>query len=334
MFRFEHPDWIYLLWLLPVLLLVLGLYFSWRKKALARLGDPALVEKQLPARSKRRIRLYTVLIFAGITLLALAAANPQRGSKKRQVKQKSADVFILFDVSQSMHCQDLPPSRLQRARAFALKLLDRLEGERVGLIFFAGSSYLQMPLSTDYSAARLFIQNADDNMVSEQGTAIATAIEQARTAFDPEPGGGRALVIITDGENHDEESIDAAGAAYDDGIIVYAVGAGTTQGGPIPVGGGQFKRDQDAQIVRTKMNRKLLESIADAGKGSAFLLQNEQKALRVLDSEIDQLEKREVAVRSYADYDSFFQYLLLPGLLLLLLAEYILTKKSGKHHAE
>ena len=328
MFRFEHPDWFSFFWLLPLMLLVLVLYYSWERTAIQQMGVEKTIRRFLPKVSNRRRLISAALFLSAGVLLILAAANPRRGSIQEETSQKSADVFILFDVSQSMRCQDLPPSRLENARAFALKLIRKLEGERVGLIFFAGNAFLQMPLSTDYEAAALFLQNADHTMVSEQGTALEPAIQLAKNSFDPEPGGGRALVLITDGENHDESAIGAVRDAFDDGIVLFAIGAGTTQGGPIPIGGGQYKRESDAKIIRTKMDYPLLQKMARAGRGASFKLKNRDKAIEAIDREVDRLEKRKIAIRSYREFDSYFQYFLLPALIFLFLYEFLPLKKS------
>jgi Ca-activated chloride channel family protein len=321
MFRFEYPSFLMLLWSLPVLLLLWVAYRQWRRRAAARLGDPALMERLLPRQAPGEFWVRRGLVLTAVALLVVAAANPQRGAKQQQVKQESADVIIALDISQSMYCADVAPNRLERARIFAQKLVKALEGERIGLIFFAGSAYLQMPLSTDYEAAEMFLRSAAPDMVSEQGTALATAIQLARESFDPNSKAGRALILITDGEDHDAGAETAAESAYDDGIVVFALGAGTTQGGPIPIGGRQYKTDEDGGLIRSKLNASLLQALAAAGGGSAYTISQGDAAIRAIDAAVDTMEKRTLAVRSYSDFESYFQWLSAPAIVLLLVAQ-------------
>lgn len=319
MFRYEHPEYLWLLAAVPVLALLVMAYWFWRKNALTRLGN---VERVMPGFSKTKFWLKNGLLAIGLALLAIAWANPQLGAKKQTVTQESSDVFVALDISQSMLCQDVAPSRLELAKAFAQKLVQTLEGERIGLIFFAGNAYLQMPLSTDYSFIIQSIQSATPDLITEQGTAIPSAIELARQSFGYEPGGGRAIIIITDGEDHDEGAVDKAEKAFDDGIVIYTVGAGTLGGGPIPVGDtdvSQYKRDNDGEIVRTRLNENLLRQIALAGGGGqVFNVSQGDAAISALRREVDNLQKRELEVRSYAEFESWYQWFLLPALLLFL----------------
>ena len=333
MFRFEHPDFLQLLWALPVLIVLLLLYRAWRRQALARIGEPAALPRLLPGLSGFRFFIKNSLLLLSIGLMALAWANPQRGAKKQTVTQKSADVLIALDISQSMFAEDVAPNRLERAKSFVRKLIHELEGERIGLIFFAGDAYLQMPLSTDYAAADMFIANANPDMITAQGTAIPKAIELATESFDPEPGAGRALILITDGENHDSDAANRATEAFDDGIVIVAVGAGTPEGGPIPLGtaggSGQYKRDENGEIVRTRMNQALLKELAAKGGGAAYLLGQGDAAIRAIRQEVDLLQKRDMEVRSFSEFESYFQWFLLPAFLLLALETWLSWRKKG-----
>lgn len=284
----------------------------------------------MPGFSASKFWLKNGLLAFGLVLLAIAWANPQLGAKKQTVTQESSDVFVALDISQSMLCQDVAPSRLELAKAFAQKLVQALEGERIGLIFFAGNAYLQMPLSTDYSFIIQSIQSAAPDLITEQGTAISPAIELAQQSFGYEPGGGRAIIFITDGEDHDEDAVKKADGAFDDGIVMYAVGAGTAGGGPIPAGGmeGQYKRDEQGEIVRTRLNENLLRQFALAGGGRAFNINQGDAAIAALRREVDNLQKRELEIRSFAEFESWYQWFLLPALLLLLLEVLITFRKK------
>ena len=325
--RFEHPDFLNLLWAIPAFWALLLSYRWWRRRALAQVGVQASVQRLLPGWSAQRFFWKNFLFVLAIALLAIAWANPQMGAKKQTARQKSADVFIALDISHSMLAEDVAPSRLELAKAFARKLVQALQGERLGLIFFAGSAFLQMPLSTDYAAANMFISDASPDLITAQGTAIPKAIDLASQSFDPEPGGGRAIILITDGENHDEDAVSRAKEAFQDGIVLFAVGAGTPSGGPIPAGisgeGGVFKRDEQGEIVRTRMDETLLQKLAVAGGGVDYRITQGDAAVAAIRREVNRLQKREHEVRSYSEYESYFQWFLLPAFILLVLEAWI-----------
>lgn len=329
MFRYEYPDHLYLLAAVPLLALLVTVFWFWRKNALAKLGK---VERVMPGFSGIRFWLKNGILAIALILLAIAWANPQRGMKKQTATQRATDIFIALDISQSMLCEDIAPSRLDLAKVFAQKLVQALEGERIGLIFFAGNAFLQMPLSTDYSFTIQSIQSAEPDLITEQGTAIGAAIKVAQQSYSSEPGGGRAIILITDGEDHDEEAEDAAKNALDDGIVIYSVGAGTIGGGPIPTGGignSQYKRDEAGEIVRTRMNEVLLHKISSEGGGQLYNISQGDAAVSALKREVSNLQKRELEVRSYAEFESWYQWFLLPALLLLALDYFVSLKKKS-----
>ncbi len=329
MFRYEHPEHLWLLAAVPLLALLVAVYWFWRKNAMARLGN---VERVMSGFSGKKFWLKNGLLALGLVLLAIAWANPQLGAKKQIAKQEASDVFIALDISQSMLCQDVAPSRLELAKVFAQKLVQTLEGERIGLVFFAGNAFLQMPLSTDYSFIIQSIQTASPDLITEQGTAIGSAIELAEKSFGYEPGGGRAVILLTDGEAHDEDVEKMAKSAYDNGIVIYAVGAGTLGGGPIPAGGmgdGQYKRDEKGEIVRTRLDETLLRNIARKGGGRMFNVNQGDAAISALRREADGLQKRQLELRSFAEFESWYQWFLLPAFLFLLLEILISFKKRN-----
>ena len=330
LFKFEHPPFLWLLLAVPALIL-LGLWYRfWSARALARLGA---VERLLMIPSRGRFWWKTMLLASVAALLPIVLANPQRGAKKQSVAQESSDVFIALDISQSMLAEDVKPNRLELAKVFAQKLVQSLEGERIGLIFFAGDAYLQMPLSTDYSFTLQSLQSADPTLISEQGTAIPAAIELAQKSFNAHTGGGRAIIILTDGENHDDNAISQASDAFGDGVVVYAVGVGTTTGAPIPTGNpgaSQYKRDEQGSVVRTRLDELALGRIALAGGGRAYNVGQGDGAVRSLKNEVALLQKREIEVRSFTEMESYFQWFLLPAFLLLLL-EFWIGKRRFLH---
>jgi Ca-activated chloride channel family protein len=322
-FKLEHPDFLFLLEVLPLVLLAMVWYWYWRRQNLQRLGDEATVMRVMQPLSKRRFWLKNGLLATALALLAMAAANPQRGVRQKTIAERSADVIIAFDVSNSMLAQDVVPSRLELSRIFTRRLIQALEGERIGIVFFAGGAFLQMPLSIDYQAAGMYLRGASPELIEEQGTAIPEAINLAVRSFDANPGAGRAIVLITDGENHDEEAIRHAESAYKDGTILYTVGVGTTEGGTIPLPGGREKRDENNNVVKTALNEDLIRDLAEAGGGKAFFVNQGQAAIDAIAGEIKQLQKRDIEMRSTTDFESFFQFLLLPAIVLLLLEQWI-----------
>jgi Ca-activated chloride channel homolog len=317
MFQFAQPQHLYVLLLVPLHWGLVLLWRHWQRSALGRLGDTSRI---FAAVSPTLFWLKNVLLSTCIVLLGIAWANPQRGTKMQTITQKSADVFIALDISQSMLCADVKPNRLKLAQIFSEKLVQALEGERIGLIFFAGNAFLQMPLSTDYAFIIQQLREASTDQITQQGTAIPAALNLASKSFEDSPGGGRAVIVVTDGENHDEDAVDAASDALDEGVVVYTVGAGTAEGGaiPDPVSGAP-KRDASNEIVRTKLDENALRKIALSGGGRSFRLQESGAAIAALQREIGNLEKRELAVRSSSEMESRYQWFLLPALLLLLL---------------
>lgn len=318
--RFEHPLFLHFLWTVPLLVLLLSAYRHWRQRALYRLGDEQSVNQLLDGYAPKRFWVKNGLFAAALALLGFAWANPQGGATMRQTDQKSADVFIALDISESMWSNDVRPSRLETTKLFVQKLLRALEGERIGVIFFAGDAFLQMPLSTDVSSLTMLVRSAEPSLISAQGSASATAIALALRSFDPEPtGAGRAVVLFSDGEDHDQEGVDQAKKAYDSGVVVFAVGAGTASGGPIPLPDGSLKRDKNGDLVQTRLNEQYLYQLAHAGGGAAYNINQGDAAIDAIRKEIDRLEKRKLEVRSYTDFESRYQWFLLPAVLLLLL---------------
>ena len=329
MFKFAHPHYFWLLAAIPMLVLLWGLWWRWRRQTLARLGDITYV---LPMLSSTRFWLKNLLLALAIAFLAIAWANPQMGAKQQTTTQESSDVFIALDISQSMLCQDVSPSRLELSKIFIRKLVQNLEGESVGLIFFAGNAFLQMPLSSDYAFIFQSIQSASPDMLTEQGSDIGAAIEVAQKSFDPKPGGGRMLIIISDGETHEDGAMDKAEEAFDNGTVIFTVGAGTNDGGPIPTGGtgeGQYKRDEKGEIVRTRLAEATLGKIALSGGGRAYNISQLDATLSNLKKAADGLQKRSMEVRSFAEFESRYQWFLLPALLLLALEMFVSYRKKS-----
>ena len=331
MFRFELASALIWVWIIPATILCYWLYVQYRKKQRKQLGEASLLEKLIPGEVPQRQHFKAGLFIAALLSLILAFANPQWGNKKEKVTAKSSDVFIALDISQSMMAEDISPNRLERAKRLAQNLVRALKGNRIGLIYFAGSAYLQMPLSSDYSAAQLFITSANTGQASTQGTAISEAIQMALRAYEEGKANQRAMIILTDGENHDDEAITAAQDASSKGLNIYTIGVGTSEGAFVPFqtrGGEQYKRDDAGNPVTSALNQDLIQSIADAGKGKSYLVGEGNALITDIQREIDRLEKLEVEQRAFTDYNSYFQYLIAAGLLLLIIRFMIPDRKA------
>jgi Ca-activated chloride channel homolog len=331
MFRFEHLDHFYALALIPVL----TIFFIWmrrkRFKALLRFGETDLVKRLMPQVSNIKHQLKFGILMLVFGLLVIAWANPQLGTKREKAKRKASDVIIALDISNSMLSDDIKPSRLELARAFTLDLVQSLKGERIGSIVFAGNAYLQMPLTTDYAAAAMFIKSSNPNQAPTQGTAISEAIDVAERAFGDKTKGNKVLIIISDGEDHDSEAIERAKLAKENGLIVFTVGVGTTEGGFMPIdfgGSTDYKRDEKGQPIKTKLNEQMLKDLAAAGDGEYFNIANTKNVIDALQNRIEKVEKREMELRSFSEYESYFQYFVSFALLILVLEFMMAYRKS------
>jgi Ca-activated chloride channel homolog len=256
----------------------------------------------------------------------LAMANPQRAVRVQPQLQNSADILIALDVSNSMLAKDISPNRLEKAKGFIRKLADALKGERLGLIFFAGDAHPQTPLATDHSALLMFLHNANPSIVADQGTDMAAAVEQATRMFETDTKAGRALIIVSDGENHQENALQRAQQARADGIQIYTVGVGSPEGAMISAEGGR--------MVRTSLNEAFLRELAASGGGGAYRLSEDEAVVSALQNAVKGLQKDAVLAQGYTEYRSYFQWLLLPVILLLILEQVLWWKKpeNGSGH--
>lgn len=324
MVRFVHPDHLYLLAIIPAAVLVAWWLWRVRKAAAGRFASASMFARLAPAASrfKRPVKFGLQLLVAAFLVLALA--NLQIGTRLEEVKQEGVDIFIALDLSLSMKAEDIKPNRLEKAKLEIRNLIERLGGDRIGLVVFAGEAYTQFPLTTDYSAANLFLDALDVDAVSLPGTAIGLAIERAVESFDFEEQTTKVLVIITDGENTEGEVFDAAGAAAARGVLIYAIGMGSPTGAPIPVYGasGQqtdFKRDRSGNVVVSKLDEASLERIALTGNGKYFRGTTSQDELDAIYKDVSALQKKEFGVKQFTDYEDRFQFFLVPALLFLVL---------------
>jgi len=332
MFRFEESFILWFLILIPLGFLLFFLSTNWKRTQLDKAGEYKVFSRLFPNWSLKREWLKNSLVLTALAFLLISWANPQWGNRKQKVKAKSSDVIIALDISQSMLAQDISPNRMERSKFFLNELVKKLRGDRIGLVYFAGSAYLQMPLTNDYASAETFIKSANTTQAGTQGTVIAEAIEMSQSIFGEDNATQKAIIIISDGENHESEAIAAAREAKSNGTFVFTIGVGTQEGARIPVverGKRVFKTDKSGQPVTSALNVSMLQDIAEAGGGKYYSLDQTMSALSKLDRDIDKLEKQEVEQRSFTDYNSYFQYFLLLAIILLTI-EYFLTNISNR----
>ena len=329
MFRFEEPTYLYLLLLLPFLA-AFYLYSNYRRRrAIRKFGDPVLMAQLMPDVSKYRPDVKFWLVFAAIGLFAVLLARPQFGSKLETVKRQGVEVMIALDISNSMLAQDAQPSRLEKAKRLVAQLVDKMENDKVGMIVFAGDAFTQLPITSDYISAKMFLESINPSLISKQGTAIGAAINLATRSFTPQEGVGRAVIVITDGENHEGGAVEAAKAAAEKGIQVSVLGVGMPDGAPIPVEGtNDFRRDRDGNVVVTRLNEQMCQEIAQAGDGIYVRVDNSNAAQKVIAQEINKMAKADVETQVYTEFNEQFQAVAWIILLLLLAEMLILERKN------
>lgn len=332
MFRFENTWVLWGLLSIPVLLIAFYWLNHWRKKSRNNFAEKELLSQLMPNYSLAKYRMKFLFFELAVLFLIIGIANPQIGTKLEEVKREGIEMVVAIDVSNSMKAQDLSPNRLERAKRAMLQLLEDLKSDRLGIIVFAGEAFTQLPITTDYSAAKLFLNTIDTDIVPTQGTAIGAAIELAMESFDYESPAAKALIIVTDGENHEDDAIKAAEEAKEKGIKVFTVGMGTPNGAPIPIikRGRQlgFRQDKDGNTVMSSLNEDMLGEIAYAGNGMYIRATNANAGLDKILSDLSGLEKAEYETQVYTDYEDRFQFFIGAAFLFLLLSMIISEKKS------
>jgi len=332
MLRFEHPDLLFLLLILPFMVIIFYYYISWKRRVLRSFGEHALVKELIPDLSIARYKFKFFIYLTAIALIIISIANPQLGSKLEEVKRSGVDLVIALDVSNSMLAEDIKPNRLERAKMAINQLIDRLKTDRIGIVVFAGKAFTQLPITHDHTAAKMFLQNINTQTVNIQGTALEDAITQSFSAFDDNPKKNKAIIIISDGENHEDNPFDAAKTASEKNIYIHTIGIGSAEGAPIPIYIGNkkagFKTDRQGQTVITKIDEITLQKIASIANGTYIRATNAEIGLDKIFDEIKQMEKEEFASEKFSSYESRFQYFLSIALILLILEHFIFDKKS------
>ena len=334
MIRFLHEEYLWILAILPLLVVLAFVVYGARRRAMKTFSTPEMMRRLAPEASRFKRPVKFALLLAAVALIILALANLQIGTRLEEVKQEGVDIFIAMDVSLSMKAEDIKPNRLEKAKLEIRNLIDRLGGDRIGLVVFAGEAYTQFPLTTDYSAANLFLDVLDVDAVGLPGTAIGLAIRRAVDSFDFTEATTKVIVIITDGENTEGEVMDAAKEAAGKGILIYTIGMGSPSGAPIPVYGssGQqtdFKRDRVGSVVVSRLDEVTLEKLAATGNGKYFRATSSQDELDGIYKDVSALQKKEFGVKQFTDYESRFQWFIAAALVLLLM-EFMLSEKINR----
>lgn len=332
MIRFEYIEFLYALLLIPAFVGIYIIASFWRKKALMRYGDEHLIQKLMPQVSSFRTLMKFVIFSLAFISLIIAIANPQIGSKIETAKRKGIDLIIALDVSNSMLAQDIQPNRLSAAKQAISKLIDKLKGDRLGIVVFAGHAYTQLPITTDYAAAKMFLSTVNPDMLPSQGTAIGEALILGAKSFG-ESEHNKAIIIITDGENHEGDALKEVENVVEQGIKVFTIGMGLPEGGPIPIYENgvlmDYKKDREGKTITTKLNEPMLRKIAAAGQGIYVRANNSQAGLNKIFEEIDQMEESEFETKTFSDYEDRFQYFLAFTIFLLLI-EFIIVERKSK----
>ena len=332
LFRFAHIEYLYGLIMIPLIILFFMLLVFMNRRNWKKWGEVHLLQILAPGKSHAKPVWKLIFFCMAYALIIIALANPQVGTRLEEIKREGVDVIIALDVSNSMNAEDIKPSRLERAKQAISRFIDKLGNDRIGIIVFAGNAYVQLPVTSDFSAAKLFLSTITSDLVPSQGTAIGTAIELSTESFVGKDNKHKTLIIITDGENHEDDALEAAKSANEKGIIIHTIGMGSKDGAPIPLAAngaaGGFLKDQEGHTVITKLDQPGLEKIAAEGKGIFVRASNSDDGLENIQHEIEKMNKKTLESKQFAEYEDRFQYFLGIGFLFLLLESMISNRKS------
>lgn len=330
MIQFAQIEYLLLILVIPFLFLFHALYRRTRRKRLAKIGDPALVENLMPGASKSRGWIKLTLLSIALFFFAIGLSRPQLGAKLKEVDTKGVEIILALDVSNSMLAEDYSPNRLERAKLAISRLVDKLKEDRIGLIVFAGNAFVQLPITADYISAKIFLNSISTSSVPVQGTAMGDAINTAIKSFSLESKNSRAIVLITDGENHEDDPIAAAKSALELGIPVFTIGIGTDAGKPIPMGNGELLKDKDGKIVVSKLDEKTLSEVAAEGGGTYLRAGNSDFGLEAIVDKIHNMDKQSYKSVVFEDFDEQYMYFFGIALVFLLL-ELMIGERKGKN---
>ena len=333
MIQLDEKIYFYLLFIIPVIITLFLLLLVWKKRTQKKFADSSLLKRLTPNRSYYKGTLKLILFLLGLSGLILGLVNPKIGTKLETVKREGVDIVFAVDVSKSMLAEDIAPNRLEKAKRLVSEIINQLASDRIGIIAYAGQAFPQLPITTDYGAAKMFLQSMNTDMLTSQGTAINEAIELATTFYDDEEQTNRVLFIISDGEDHSEGStLNAVEDAVEAGIQIYTIGVGKPKGAPIPLKRNgileSLKKDAQGEVVITKLNQEILMDISDEGNGKYIDGSNTDEAVELIKEELLQMDKKEFEAKQFAEYKNQFQWFLGAGLLFLFLEIFILDRKT------
>lgn len=333
MYLLEEKIWFWLLLIIPALLVMYGLLVFWQKRAQKKFANPNLLKKLSPDTSIFKGVLKILVLCTAVFFLVIALVNPKMGTKLETVKREGVDLVFAIDVSKSMLAEDIAPNRIEKSKQLVTQIINNLGSDRIGIIAYAGSAYPQLPITTDYSSAKLFLSQMNTDMLSSQGTAIKEAIELAKTYYNDEEQTNRVLFIISDGEDHVGESASIAEQAKEEGIKIFTIGVGDVNGGPIPLKRNgiiqSYKKDQNGETVITKLDEETLKEIAAEANGEYIYGNNTAEVLDKVQDLLNKMDKKEFEAKQFADFKDQFQWFLAAGIFLLFLDIFLLDRKTG-----
>ena len=334
MYQLEQPIYFYLLLAIPIVLVLFSLFLIWRKKTKNRFAQKSLLQRLSPESSVFKPFLKILVLCLAIACFSFGLVNPKIGTKLETVKREGVDVVFALDVSKSMLAEDIAPNRLEKSKQIITQIINSLAGDRIGIIGYAGSAFPQVPITTDFSSAKLFLSSMDTDMVSSQGTAINEAIQMAETFYNDEDQTNRVLFIISDGEDHEGNVSGIAEGASEKGIRIFTIGVGTVEGAPIPIknSNGQlqyYKRDQNNEQVVTKLGEETLKSIADEANGEYINGSNTKQVVDKVTAILNGMDKKEFEAKQFTDFKDQFQWFLAGALFLLVLDIFLLERKTA-----
>ena len=329
MFRFANIELLWLLATIPVFIAAYIWYTLRKRRQLKEFGDAELMEQLMPNASKKRPTVKFAILMVALALLIIAAARPQWGTEERTEKRNGIEAIVALDISNSMLAEDVAPNRLERAKQMLSKMLDNMVNDKVGLVVFAGDAFVQLPITCDYVSAKMFLNTTKPDLIKTQGTAIGKAINTCVRSFGERNEAGRVIIVITDGENHEDDAVAAAKHAKEEGIMVIVVGIGKPEGSPIPMPGtNNFRKDRQGNVVVSRLNEEMCREIAAAGEGIYVRCDNTNTAMRAIQKELDRLGKEEFETQSYTEYNEQFHSFALIALLLLVIDFFIFNRKN------
>lgn len=331
--QLEEKIWFWMLLVIPILIVLFTIVQLWKRHAQNKFANQRIIKRLSPNRSHFKPILKLIVLCLAFGCLTIAMVNPKIGTKLETVKRQGVDIVFAVDVSKSMLAEDIAPNRLEKAKQLVTQIVNNLASDRIGIIAYAGKAFPQLPITTDYAAAKMFLQSMNTDMLSSQGTAINEAIQLARTYYDDEEQTNRVLIIISDGEDHSDVALDVAEAAAEEGVKIFTIGVGNVKGAPIPIKRNgivlNYKKDNAGETVITKLNEDTLKDIAGEANGEYINGTNTNEVVESIRDILNRMDKKEFEAKEFAEYKDQFQWFLALGIFFLLIDIFLLERKTG-----